>query len=352
MKSSKGFSIIELLAILIIIGVVALIAMPPILSILKDNQKSTFKDSAYGLLKSSEVYYTEQSMYKGGVIEDTTFTFPNSIDGLNFKGEVPNSGILKLDSEGRVAMALHDGVYCAIKEYPDGEIEVTKKSREKCQLSSLTFAYSRVPSKQYSVGSKLKYAKKNWIVMKDNEDSILVILEDVLTSSEIINALGQDLSSNDIFIYTNDKRWVRHCMSSPNHYQVEESHYCYYDNDLMENNQSYNWDRSIVKTIVDNWLDQTLIIANLDKENELQEMNFSDGLGEKTGYIRIPTKQDIEEDLEGLFKKANIEYWTLTWNKNTEHYSYVWGVVTDEKLFEDKSHFLAGVRPIIEIKKK
>ena len=352
MKSSKGFSIIELLAILIIVGVIALIAMPPIINILKDNRKSTFKDSAYGLLKSSEVYYTEQSMYKGGVLEDTIFTFPNSTEGLTFKGEMPDSGILKLDSEGRVAMALYDGVYCAIKEYSDGEISVSKKDREKCKLSSLTFAYSRVPSKEYVIGSKLKYAKKNWIVMKDNGDSILVILEDVLTSSEIINSLGKDLSNSDIFIYSNDKRWVRHCMSNPNHYQIEANDYCYYDNDLMENNQSYNWDRSIVKTIVENWLNQTMITANLNAEKELEKMTFSDGIKENTSYIRIPTKQDIEGDAEGIFKKANIEYWTLTWNKNIEHYSYVWGVVTDEKLFEDKSHFLAGVRPIIQIRKK
>ena len=55
MKNKKGFTLIELLAVII-----ALITVPVIINIIERANRSAFKDSAYGIIKAGEVYYSNK----------------------------------------------------------------------------------------------------------------------------------------------------------------------------------------------------------------------------------------------------------------------------------------------------
>ncbi|MEG2847894.1 MAG: prepilin-type N-terminal cleavage/methylation domain-containing protein, partial [Bacilli bacterium] len=55
----KGFTLIELLAVIVILAIIALIAVPFIMNIIDKAKKSAFEDSAYGILKASELYYAD-----------------------------------------------------------------------------------------------------------------------------------------------------------------------------------------------------------------------------------------------------------------------------------------------------
>ena len=60
MKKNKGFTLIELLAVIIILSIVALIIVPVIMNIIEKANRSAFKDSAYGVIKAAELYYTNK----------------------------------------------------------------------------------------------------------------------------------------------------------------------------------------------------------------------------------------------------------------------------------------------------
>ena len=102
MKSNKGFTLIELLAVIVILAIIALIAVPVVMNIISKANKSAFKDSAYGLLKAGESYYTSELLEDAeGITEDVTFTFPNNIEGLEFQGSKPTGGTMTVRKDGK-----------------------------------------------------------------------------------------------------------------------------------------------------------------------------------------------------------------------------------------------------------
>ena len=56
MGRKKGFTLVELLAVIVILAIIALIATPIILNIIKDAKRSAAKDSAYGYIDAVEKY--------------------------------------------------------------------------------------------------------------------------------------------------------------------------------------------------------------------------------------------------------------------------------------------------------
>jgi type IV pilus assembly protein PilA len=54
----QGFTLIELLAVIVILAIIALISTPIIIGLIDDARKESFKNSAYGLVKSGELLYS------------------------------------------------------------------------------------------------------------------------------------------------------------------------------------------------------------------------------------------------------------------------------------------------------
>lgn len=52
----KGFTLIEVLAVIVILAVIALITVPLIMNVLDKAKKGAFEDSAYGIIKAKELY--------------------------------------------------------------------------------------------------------------------------------------------------------------------------------------------------------------------------------------------------------------------------------------------------------
>ena len=127
MKKNKGFTLIELLAVIVILAIIALIAVPVVMNIIGKANKSAFKDSAYGLLKAGESYYTSELLEDvQGITEDKVFTFPNNIEGLEFKGSKPTSGSMTVRKDGKVSMAISNGKYCVTKGFDDEDVTISE----------------------------------------------------------------------------------------------------------------------------------------------------------------------------------------------------------------------------------
>ena len=96
-NSECGFTLIELLAVIVILAIIALITVPLILNVIETAKRGSFKDTAYGLIESAELYYSKQQL-NGNNIGSKTFTFPDAKE-LGYKGENPKSGNLVRSEE-------------------------------------------------------------------------------------------------------------------------------------------------------------------------------------------------------------------------------------------------------------
>lgn len=129
---NKGFTLIELLAVIVILAVIALIATPIILNVIEQSRMGSFKNSAYGLIDSAELFYIskeELEDFNGSRIEFSNGVmtiYNNDIETdekLNFKGSSPKDGYINIYDDGMMDIKITDGKYCAYKNV--GDIEVT-----------------------------------------------------------------------------------------------------------------------------------------------------------------------------------------------------------------------------------
>ena len=125
MKRKNGFTLIELLAVIVILAIIALIAVPVVMNIINRANKSAFKDSAYGILKAGELFYTDQLLENAGLMEETTFNFPDDIEGLEFKGSKPSKGSMTVRKDGKISMAITNGKHCVTKGFEDEDVTIT-----------------------------------------------------------------------------------------------------------------------------------------------------------------------------------------------------------------------------------
>lgn len=99
--NKKGFTLVELLAVIVILAIIALIATPIILGVIDDARKGAAKSSALGFVDA-----VEKSIALG-MVSDTNTSIPASIETsditkVKVKGDAPTSVSLSLDSAGSV----------------------------------------------------------------------------------------------------------------------------------------------------------------------------------------------------------------------------------------------------------
>lgn len=109
-KKVNAFTLIELLAVILILGIIAIIAIPMILNIIKDAKKGALKDTANKLLNAAEkktVIDNEEKIYiiQDGKIDD------NDLD-IKIKKNI-DFGIIAVYSSDDYNVSVSDGTYCA-----------------------------------------------------------------------------------------------------------------------------------------------------------------------------------------------------------------------------------------------
>lgn len=139
----KGFTLVELLAVIVIIAIIALITTPIILNAIQNAKESALKDTAHGLVTAAGTYQAEmQGLNKNS---ELTINYRTSSDDqkalLKTKGQLPDAGELKIDNNGKVTLALwsDDAKACAVKEASAKEVRINKniKNASSCTIANI-----------------------------------------------------------------------------------------------------------------------------------------------------------------------------------------------------------------------
>ena len=122
MKRKKGFTLIELLAVIVILAIIAVVTIPMIMNVIEKAKKGALEDSAYGLIESANLYYSENVKE---ITSPVTFDYANgeqiSESKLKYKGKIEN-GKLILNTDGKVVLCIDNGKNYAYKELSDNKV--------------------------------------------------------------------------------------------------------------------------------------------------------------------------------------------------------------------------------------
>ena len=130
----KGFTLMELLAVLIILGIILGITLPKVTQTLERANQDTLKDNAESLLSVAKKTYLD---YAGSELYVDVENSILMVDGvsqgeLDYNGVLPKSGWVKIGRNGVPCIAVSDGTYCAYKVEEIESIAVVELSPEDC----------------------------------------------------------------------------------------------------------------------------------------------------------------------------------------------------------------------------
>jgi len=138
MKNNKGFTLIELIAVIILVGLIALIITPKITKALKTQKINIFKESVEGIIKAVKedtvnnagFNSTTTSNYRAYIFDDTglylTVAGDKAADAdIKISGKIDNGqGTVMITKDSEVVLAIYNDKFCAKKNAADTEITV------------------------------------------------------------------------------------------------------------------------------------------------------------------------------------------------------------------------------------
>ena len=127
----KGFTLVELLAVIVILSALAVLITPKIVKTLREAEDNVKKESANELLKAAEYKATNLDLTNSSdLIID--FTQKINVNKLEYIGEVPEKGKITIMADGHVAMAVKLGDKCYKKEFDEKELSILEYDEGTC----------------------------------------------------------------------------------------------------------------------------------------------------------------------------------------------------------------------------
>ena len=124
----KGFTLLELLAVIVVLAIIALIVTPFVTKAIENARKGAFKSSAYGIINAAEIYYASNMIKEEVTSKLFTITNGKFVSGeeeLIFEGKAPTQGTVMIRNDGKISLNVSDGVYRAEKTIEQQEVSIS-----------------------------------------------------------------------------------------------------------------------------------------------------------------------------------------------------------------------------------
>lgn len=135
---NKGYTLIELLATIVIMAVIFSIAVPITTSIIAYVRKESFKISVTNIGRAGDLTYSREYI-KNPTTRELIFVYNDGVETsnisgvtLDYYGDKPLFGNVVVNKAGNVAASLHNGELCATKEFLSKKVIITEESVEDC----------------------------------------------------------------------------------------------------------------------------------------------------------------------------------------------------------------------------
>ena len=170
----KGFTLVELLAIIVILGIIMSIVTPIIIKIINDSKKETYKLSMSGYVRAVEEQIAVNKA-KGKITKNGNYNIKNFEVG--YSGRIADKGSFSINNELVISAQLCFDTY--LVKYDGKEVTLTEKGCEKEATVNLV------------IGEK-KYDN----VIKDDIETEFNISDDISDMTNIVCNNGATISMN------------------------------------------------------------------------------------------------------------------------------------------------------------
>lgn len=128
----NGFTLVELLATLVILSLVLSIAYPRIADLVENEHKRTFEISVNSLIRGAHnACANAQSELSAGektyVYKDGNFVNGTEILEMSNPGKFISSSTITYNKDCEISLSVEDDGYKATKNYSDDDISIVKK---------------------------------------------------------------------------------------------------------------------------------------------------------------------------------------------------------------------------------
>ena len=199
MDKKKGFTLVELLAVIVILALIALIATPIILNVINDAKKQAAKDSAYGYMDAVEKYIVSSEL-EDKSIQDGRYSVEELNKKISVKGSTPDNGNIEIKNSSVKSYDIGIDGY-VVSNGKVEKVSTTKKiengtavyynpvSREKCT------GYTEANSTTGKNSGCMK-----WYVFNDKEGNatVNVILDHNTTARVTWNSTGSNSEMKEV----------------------------------------------------------------------------------------------------------------------------------------------------------
>ena len=197
-EKNKGFTLVELLAVIVILALIALIATPIILNVINDAKKQAAKDSAYGYMDAVEKYIVSSEL-EDKSIKDGRYSVEELNKKISVKGSTPDNGNIEIKNS-------------SVKSYDIG-IDGYVVSNGKVDKVSTTKSFKNGTAVYYNPETENKCSKEEakstigtksgcmkWYVFNDKEGNatVNVILDHNTTARVAWNSTGNNSEMKEV----------------------------------------------------------------------------------------------------------------------------------------------------------
>ena len=190
--NKKAFTLIELLAVIVILGILALIVTPILINVVKDSNEKSYKLSADGYISAVNDYILSNQL-DGKKVENGKYNIKN-LD-VKISGKAPSKGSVEIYDEKINNAQLCYDTY--LLKYDGKEVTLTEKGCEKEATVNL------------AIGEK-KYDN----VTKDDIEIEFNISDDISDMTNIVCNNGVTISMNDNTLKLSDVYKDTNCTMS------------------------------------------------------------------------------------------------------------------------------------------